>query len=181
MHRSNTLRLLGLGLIPLLVLIGVLAGVRLTQAASPTSVKIAVSASSDGAVGTGFAGFSYEKDRIGAGMFDVHDTKLVNLFKLLGPSVLRVGGNLVDIVKWNSKGKGGSASEIAPSDVTKFAAFIHATGWKVLYGINLKTNSPANATSEAQFASQALGSNLLAFEIGNEPNFYDSESAYESS
>jgi hypothetical protein len=181
MHRSNTLKLLGLGLISLLALIGVLAGVRLTQAASPTSVKIAVSASSDGAVGTGFAGFSYEKDRIGAGMFDSHDTKLVNLFKLLGPSVLRVGGNLVDIVKWNPKGKGGSDSEIAPSDVTKFATFIQATGWKVLYGINLKTNTLANAASEAQFAAKALGSNLLAFEIGNEPNFYDSESVYESS
>jgi hypothetical protein len=146
-----------------------------------TAVTIAVNSVSNGKVGTGFAGFSYEKDRVGAGMFTVSNTKLVNLFRLLGPSVLRLGGNLVDKVNWNASGAGGSATEIAPADVTKLAAFIHATGWTVLYGINLKTNTAANAASEAQFAANALGSNLLAFEIGNEANLYTTESAYDSS
>ena len=132
-------------------------------------------------MGTGFAGFSYEKDRVGAGMFSVSNTKLVNLFRLLGPSVLRLGGNLVDKVNWNASGAGGSATQIAPADVTKLAAFLQATGWKTLYGINLKTNTAANAASEAQFAANALGSNLLAFEIGNEANLYKTESAYDSS
>src|SRR5436190_1061522 len=59
-----------------------------------TAVKVTVSTSTNGSVGTGFAGFSYEKDRVGAGMFDAHDTNLVNLYRLLGPSVLRIGGNL---------------------------------------------------------------------------------------
>ncbi|WP_194898672.1 glycosyl hydrolase family protein [Catenulispora pinisilvae] len=134
-----------------------------------------------GTVGTGFAGFSYEKDRIGAGLFDAHDTALVNLFRLLGPSYLRIGGNEVDRVNWNPAGTGGSATEIAPADVDKLAAFAKATGWKVIYGINLKTNTPANAVSEAQYAAHALGKNLAAFEIGNEPNVYDSEAAYEAS
>jgi hypothetical protein len=95
--------------------------------------------------------------------------------------VLRIGGNLNDIVSWNAKGAGGSATEIAPSDVTKLAAFLKATGWKAIYGINLKTNTAANAVSEAQFAAKALGGDLVAFEIGNEPNEYTTESAYESS
>jgi hypothetical protein len=146
-----------------------------------TAVTIAVSKAGNGDVGQGFAGFSYEKDRIGAGVFDASDTDLVNLFKLLGPSVIRIGGNLNDIVKWNAGGAGGSASEVAPPDVTKLAGFLKATGWKVIYGINLKTNSAANAASEAKFAASALGGSLLSFEIGNEPNFYKSESAYESS
>jgi hypothetical protein len=141
-----------------------------------------VGKASDGTVGAGFAGFSYEKDRIGAGMFNAGDTNMVNLFRLLGPSVLRIGGNLVDIVNWNPKGKGGSATQIAPSDVMKLAAFVKATGWKVIYGINLKTNTPANAASEAQFVSNALGSSLLSFSIGNEPEHYvKSESSYETS
>jgi hypothetical protein len=146
-----------------------------------TPVTIAVSSASNGNVGTGFAGFSYEKDRVGAGMFSVSNTRLVNLFRVLGPSVLRLGGNLVDKVNWNASGTGGSATQIAPADVTKLAAFLQATGWKTLYGINLKTNTAANAASEAQFAAKALGSNLLAFEIGNEPNLYTTESAYNSS
>ena len=149
------------------------------QAATP--VTVTVSSATNGHVGTGFAGFSYEKDRVGAGMFDAHDTKLVNLFRRLGPSVLRLGGNLVDIVNWNAKGAGGSAKEIAPADVTKLAGFLQATGWKAIYGINLKTNTSANAASEAQFAAKTLGSSLLAFEIGNEPNGYRTEATYETS
>ncbi|HEY4018524.1 MAG TPA: glycosyl hydrolase family 79 C-terminal domain-containing protein [Pseudonocardiaceae bacterium] len=166
-----------------LITIGALGGSSAFAAApkASTPVTVSVNSASAGTINSGFAGFSYEKDRIGAGMFDPNDTNMVNLFKLLGPSVLRVGGNLVDIVKWNPSGAGGSATAIAPSDVTKFAAFVKATGWKVLYGINLKTNTAANAASEAQVAAQALGTNLEAFEIGNEPNFYTSDSAYQSS
>ena len=149
--------------------------------AAAVPVTVAVNPGSAGSVGAGFAGFSFEKDRVGAGMFDAHDTNLVNLFRLLGPGYLRIGGNQVDIVNWNAAGSGGSASEIAPADVTKLAAFAKAAGWWVIYGINLKTNTPANAASEAAFAAHALGSSLVAFEIGNEPNVYDSEAAYEAS
>src|SRR5690348_9602153 len=78
-------------------------------APAATQVTVTVSTATNGHVGTGFAGFSYEKDRVGAGMFDAGDTNLVKLFRLLGPSVLRIGGNLVDIVNWNAKGAGGSA------------------------------------------------------------------------
>jgi hypothetical protein len=149
--------------------------------ATPQDVSVTVDPAVIDTVGTGFAGFSYEKDRVGADVFNASDTNLVNLFRLLGPSVLRLGGNLVDIVNWNPHGAGGSASEIAPSDVTKLAGFLKATGWQVIYGINLKTNTPANAASEAQFAAHALGSSLLSFSIGNEPEFYKSESSYQSS
>ena len=158
---------------------GSATGATATRAA--TAVTVTVSSSGSGQSAAGFAGFSYEKDRVGAGVFDVRDTNLVNLFRLLGPSVLRLGGNLVDIVNWNPAGSGGSASQIAPPDVDRLAAFTRATGWKVVYGVNLKTNTAANAASEAAYAAKALGSNLLAFEIGNEPNVYTGESAYEAS
>ena len=159
--------------------VGSAAGTAAGHGAVP--VTVVVNPGSAGSVGAGFAGFSFEKDRVGAGMFDPHDTDLVNLFRLLGPGVLRIGGNLVDKVNWNAAGPGGSASEIAPADVTKLAAFAKAAGWRVIYGINLKTNTPANAASEAAFAAQALGGRLVAFEIGNEPNVYDTEAAYEAS
>jgi hypothetical protein len=149
-------------------------------AATGTPVTVSVNSANGGRVGTGFAGFSYEKDRIGADVFDAHDANLVRLFRLLGPGVLRIGGNLVDIVNWNAAGAGGSDTEVAPSDVVKLAGFLRATGWKVIYGINLKINTAANAASEARFASRVLGKSLLAFEIGNEPNFYDTQAQYEA-
>ena len=153
-------------------------------AASPhanTPVTVSVSATNGTQVGTGFAGFSYEKDQVGADVFSSTDTNLVNLFRLLGPNIIRIGGNLVDIVNWNAAGAGGSDTEVAPSDVVKLAGFLRATGWKVIYGINLKINTAANAASEARFASRVLGKSLLAFEIGNEPNFYDTQAQYEAS
>ncbi|HEX4723796.1 MAG TPA: hypothetical protein VH333_14870 [Pseudonocardiaceae bacterium] len=150
-------------------------------ASAGTPVTVAVNPANGGRVGAGFAGFSYEKDRVGADVFDAHDTNLVRLFRRLGPSVIRIGGNLVDIVNWNAAGAGGSDTEVAPSDVVKLAGFLKATGWKVIYGINLKTNTAANAASEARFASRVLGKSLLAFEIGNEPNFYDTQAQYEAS
>jgi hypothetical protein len=148
---------------------------------APAAVTVGVSSTDGVGVSNQFAGFSYEKQMVGEDLFSTADTRLVNLFKLLGPNVLRVGGNTVDETTWNPSGAGGSSTQIAPSDVSKLAAFASATGWKVIYGINLKTNTVSNAVSEASYAAKALGNNLVAFEIGNEPMFYDSESQYESS
>jgi hypothetical protein len=52
------------------------------------------------------------------------------------------------------------------------ATFLQATGWTVLYGINLATNAPAMAAEEARYVARVLGRNLYAFEIGNEPDAY---------
>jgi hypothetical protein len=151
------------------------------QAATQARPTVTVGQAASGHVGHDFAGFSYEKDRVGAGMFDVKDTDLVRLFRLLGPSSLRIGANLVDLTPWNPTGAGGSAAEVAPPDVQKLAAFVKATGWKVIYGLNLKTGTPQLAADEAAVAAKALGNSLTAFEVGNEPNFYRTEAAYEAS
>jgi hypothetical protein len=146
-----------------------------------TVVTLSVDGPVVGYVRPAFVGFSYEKDRLGAGVFDPDNPTLVHLFRLLGPGVLRVGANLVDIVNWNPAGAGGAPTEVSPPDVTRLAAFLLATGWTALYGINLKTNTPANAASEARFAAAALGDRLLAFEIGNEPDAYRTQGSYEES
>jgi hypothetical protein len=151
------------------------------QAATQAGPTVTVGQATNGHVGQDFAGFSYEKDRIGAGMFDAKDTDLVRLFRLLGPNSLRIGANLVDLTPWNPTGAGGSATEVAPPDVQKLAGFVKATGWHVIYGLNLKTGTPALAADEAAVAAKALGASLTAFEIGNEPNFYRTEAAYEAS
>jgi hypothetical protein len=164
-----------------IVLSGLTLGVAAGAASPGQTVRVSVDGPVIGRVGPGFVGFSYEKDRIGAGVFDPGNRALVSLFRLLGPSVLRVGGNLVDIVNWNPHGAGGSAREVAPADVLRLAAFLRATGWTALYGINLKTNTAANAAAEARFVAGALGGSLLAFEIGNEPGGYRSEQQYEQS
>jgi len=58
-----------------------LAGTAATAQAAATAPSITVGQATTGHVGQGFAGFSYEKDRVGAGMFDAADTDLVRLWR----------------------------------------------------------------------------------------------------
>ncbi|MEU0882300.1 glycosyl hydrolase family protein [Lentzea sp. NPDC005914] len=150
----------------------VFTGTSAHAAQAAPAVSVQVDSASKSEVARDFAGFSYEKDRVGARMFNARNTDLVRLFRLLGPSLLRIGGNLVDMTTWNPAGTGGKADEVTPADIRELAMFAKATGWKVIYGINLKTNTPEAAAEEAQQAAKILGKDLTAFEIGNEPNVY---------
>jgi hypothetical protein len=117
-----------------------------------------------------FGGLSYEKVEIADGFFTSDNAPLVKLFSLLGPAVLRVGGGTVDTTGWNGIS---NTIPITASEVDTFAGFIKAlpTNWSVIYGINLESNTPANAAAEAVYVANALGARLLGFEIGNEPEF----------
>jgi hypothetical protein len=154
------------------VLVALLIVLGAAPAHAAPAVDVRVDPVSKSQVGRDFAGFSYEKDRVGARMFNARNTDLVHLFRLLGPSLLRIGGNLVDMTNWNPAGTGGKAEEVTPGDVRELAIFARATGWKVVYGINLRTNTPEKAAEEAAEAAKLLGGDLVAFEVGNEPNVY---------
>jgi hypothetical protein len=117
-----------------------------------------------------FNGLSYEKVEIANGFFTSNDAPLVKLFSLIGPAVLRIGGGTVDQTGW---GGISNTTPITASEVDTFAGFIQAlpANWSVIYGINLLSNTPVNCAAEAAYAANALGSGLLGFEIGNEPEY----------
>ena len=105
------------------------------------------------------------------------------MFKRLGPSILRIGGNSVDKNVWSPNGPGQTAGQIAPSDVASVAAFVKAAGWQCLYGINLGgvatgATTPALAAAEVAYAAQQFGSSLLGIEIGNECDLYGDSGNY---
>ena len=110
------------------------------------------------------------------GFFEGSNAAAIAMFKLLGPGVLRVGANSVDRSSWNGNDAGTSPpqSNTSQADVDALAAFAKAAGWTVLYGLNMKTSTPAYAANEAAYAANALGSSLYGFEIGNEPDLYTS-------
>ncbi len=140
----------------------------------PANVSI-VRSTQAGAVVPGLAGLSYEKAQVSTGLFSAADSTLIGCFKLLGSSLLRVGGNSVDQTTWTPGGAGGagySSGIVAPADVTALAAFVNQCGWQIIYGINLAKSTPANAAAEAAFAASAFGSSLYGFEIGNECDLY---------
>ena len=146
-------------------------------ASNYTTASLSVSAQSTGTIGGAFAGFSYEKSMLYGPLFRASNSNLVGVFKRLGSSVLRVGGNSVDLTVWNPTGAGQTSGKVAPSDVDNLAAFVKAAGWKCLYGINLGgsasgAQTTALAASEVAYAAQAFGSSLLGIEIGNEPDLF---------
>src|SRR5262249_55677201 len=42
--------------------------------------------------------------------------------------------------------------------------------WRLIYGLNLATGTPEEAAAEAAYVAGAVGPQLLAFQIGNEPD-----------
>ena len=148
-----------------------------------STATITVSATAAGTIGPAFAGLSYEKSALYEPLFTASNANLIALFKRLGTSVLRVGGNSVDRNVWTANGAGQIAGQIAPGDVTALAAFVKATGWQVLYGINLGgaatgATTPALAAAEVAYAVSAFGSSLLGIEIGNECDLYGNTGNY---
>jgi uncharacterized protein (TIGR03437 family) len=112
--------------------------------------------------------------------FSPQNTNAIGLFKLIGPSLLRIGGNSVDKTTWTPNGKGRTAGQVAPSDIDALAGFLQATGWQVLYGTNLATSTPALAAAEIAYAVQSLGPSLYGIEIGNEVDLYHSNGYFPS-
>jgi hypothetical protein len=136
-----------------------------------------------GTIGPAFAGLSYEKSSLHEPLFTGANADLIALFKRLGVSVLRIGGNSVDKNVWTESGGGQTAGQIAPSDVVSLAAFVKATGWQCLYGVNLGgsatgATTAALAAAEVAYVTQALGSSLLGIEIGNECDLYGDTGNY---
>ncbi len=128
-----------------------------------------------GHVGQGFAGLSFEKTHVANGSLTAQNTALINLFRLLGPSVVRLGADDVDHETWAPGAMpGGGAAPFPPTvgtaDVDQLADFLNATGWKTIYGVNFKSGTPANSAEEAKYATTKLGASLFGIEIGNEIN-----------
>lgn len=121
-------------------------------------------------VGSRYSGLSYEKHKLAAPMFTGTNAALIQLFRLLGPAVLRIGANAVDRSSWEGAVDG--LTPILPSQIDALAAFVQATQWQVIYGVNMARNTPADAASEAAYVAARLGPSLLAWEIGNEPDLY---------
>jgi hypothetical protein len=127
-----------------------------------------------GTIGPGFAGLSYEKSHLNNSFFTPDNAALIGLFKLLGPSVLRIGGNSVDTTTWAPAGKGKTLNVIAPPDVDALAGFLRAANWSVIYAVNMAADDPSAAADEAAYAAKALGAQLYGFEVGNETDLYHS-------
>jgi hypothetical protein len=137
-----------------------------------------------------FVGLSYEvRELTNPNFFSAKNIGLIRAFRQISArGVLRIGGNTGEFGWW--KPTAGSPEPehpqtrevvgepkasyypVTPEAVLNLAAFLEATGWTCLYGINMGTNTPARAADEAEFVSKTLGSQLQYFQIGNEVDLF---------
>ena len=61
---------------------------------------------------------------------------------------------------------------ITPQAIDNLAAFLKATGWRLIYGINFGNNTPERAAVEAAYVASKLSERLEFLQIGNEPDLY---------
>ncbi|NLR82948.1 glycosyl hydrolase family 79 C-terminal domain-containing protein [Chitinophaga eiseniae] len=126
-------------------------------------------------VSTSFLGFSYETSILPDSSFlTPSNTVLIQLIRNLGDGVLRVGGNSSDRLAWTNAARTAATGKdsLTTTDIDRFAAFAKATGWPVLFGLNLGLYDPGKAAAEASYVSHALGANLMAFQTGNETDLF---------
>jgi hypothetical protein len=136
--------------------------------------RLAVSYEDPGqAVAVDAIGLSYESAILAGGhYFAPNNTSALGLIRSLGKSgVIRIGGNASERTVWGADVKPEEfASVLTPADIDGLAAALRVLGWKLIYGLNLAHGSPADAADEAAYMANAVGANLLAFQIGNEPD-----------
>src|SRR6516165_5014004 len=121
-----------------------------------------------------FIGLSYESAVVAANDFFTADNRtLLRLLRTLGAEgVLRIGGNTSERTRWRTQATLAPREDfvITPLAIDRLAGFLRALGWRLIYGLNLATGTPEEAAAEAAYVAHAVGPQLLAFQIGNEPD-----------
>jgi hypothetical protein len=157
------------------------AGLALLQATrtslgqSERQAVVAVDAEAPGRpIAPDFIGLSYESAILAGGdYFTADNESLLGLSRLLGANgVIRIGGNTSERTLWRGAGgtTGSAGFLITPASIDHLAGALRRLGWKLIYGLNLARGTPEQAAAEAAYVAAAVGANLLAFQIGNEPD-----------
>jgi hypothetical protein len=127
-------------------------------------------------IASDFIGFSYESAILAAGNYFTPDNRSVlGLIRSLGQNgVIRIGGDTSEFTLWRAEAEPATPGNfvMTPASIDHLAAALDIVGWKLIYGLNLARGTPAEAAEEAAYVSRAVGSNLLAFQIGNEPDLF---------
>ncbi len=125
-----------------------------------------------------FTGLGYEISSVAeAGLLTA--PVYLQLVRSLGShGVIRIGGNTADYARYSP-----SASAVASSygtvvndaSLAALGSFLKASGWDLIWALNLGSGSENDAAAEAKAVLAAAGPRLLAFEIGNEPDLFPHE------
>ena len=130
-----------------------------------------------GMIAPDFMGLGYEISSVSRpGLLSRGNRVYVQLVRTLSArGVVRIGGNTADYAKYspNAAAISSARGTIVNDAVLKdLGGFLEATGWKLIWALDLGQGTEADAIAEARIISSISGERLLAFEIGNEPDLF---------
>ena len=158
-------------------------------AAAASASAFAVSAQSDeqvvrvtvradqrlGAIAPDFMGLGYEISSVARpGLMSSANRVYVQLVRTLGArGVIRIGGNTSDYAHYSAAAAPVSSAfgTVVNDAVLKdLGGFLKATGWKLIWGLDLGRAPEQENIAEAKAVLSIAGEKLMAIEIGNEPD-----------
>src|ERR1700677_3677956 len=133
-----------------------------------------------GKIAPDFMGLGYEISSVARpGLLSPTNRIYVELVRTLGlEGIVRVGGNTADYARYSatatavSSPYGTTVNDLA---LKELGQFLKATGWKLIWALNLGSGSEEDAVAEAKAVIEVAQDRLLAFEIGNEPDLFSHE------
>lgn len=160
-----------------------IAGVSFADASAPAAPQIRLRIDPTRTIATipaDFMGLGYEISSIARpGLLSATNSVYVQLVRTLGKrGVIRIGGNTADYASYSANGSAASVPEGKGGSVVNDAvlrdlgSFLEATGWQLIWALNLGSGTLENAIDEARAVTRSVGKHLLAFEIGNEPDLF---------
>jgi hypothetical protein len=123
-----------------------------------------------------FMGLGFEASAVAVpGFLSSGNRAYLQLVRNLGRGVIRIGGNVSDYTRYETAGTrawGPKATVVTYESLRQLRGFLDATGWKLIWGLNLGTGSVENAVALARAVAEVMGDRLIAFQIGNEPDLF---------
>lgn len=148
----------------------------LAQSASTKAIRLAVDLRrTQGPIPANFTGLGYEISSVATpGLLSDKNSSHVQLVRGLGShGVIRVGGITSDSASFTPDGPASvaaSATVINSASLRDLGGFLDATGWQLIWGLNLGSGTAQSAAEEATAVAAAIKDKLLAFQVGNEPD-----------
>ena len=124
-----------------------------------------------------FIGLGYEMSSVATpGLLSADNQRYVRLVRLLGQQgLVRVGGIVADYTQYSANGPAAydpHHTVLTRAALEQFAGFLRKIGWKAIWSVNFAQGTIAEAVAEAQAVASVLGTDLHAFELGNEVENY---------
>jgi len=115
-----------------------------------------------------FAGLSFESsnlnpDKQGQHLFSPQNKPLIDLFRAIGIRNLRIGGGTADGPEFKIPGS---------ADIDQLFGFAKAADVRIIYTVRLLNGNAQMDAAIAQYIQQHYASQLVCFQIGNEPDWH---------